>query len=122
MGLTWNILFSLTAVTGTIPTGLALLRIIDSKFETTTAVELGLMNLPMLLSMVTVFSLVAIISDATPLHLGYLLLLAPIPIYIILLKVYGLFGSKSYSFSSKDHLYMSHSKGELASSKENTDQ
>lgn len=88
--------------TGTVPSGIALVRIIDPSLRTTTAVELGLMNLPMVASYVTVLTILAIASGALALNIGILLLLAPIPIYLIVLKVSKVWGKKTYDFKTKD--------------------
>ncbi|WP_010531738.1 sodium/glutamate symporter [Lentibacillus jeotgali] len=88
-------------VTGTVPSGIALVRIIDPSLRTSTAVELGLMNLPMVASFVTVSTIMAIASGALSMSLGILLLLAPIPIYLIVLKVIKVWGTKTYDFKSE---------------------
>ncbi|SFD87079.1 glutamate:Na+ symporter, ESS family [Lentibacillus persicus] len=87
-------------VTGTVPSGIALVRIIDPSLRTSTAVELGLMNLPMMASFVTVSTIMAIASGALSMSLGILLLLAPIPIYLIILKLFKVWGTKTYDFKS----------------------
>lgn len=82
--------------TGTVPSGLALIRIIDPSLRTGAAVELGLMNLPMMAHIITVSTILAIASGVLSLSIGILLLLAPIPIYLILLKVFGVWGKKTF--------------------------
>lgn len=84
--------------TGTVPSGIALVRIIDPSLKTSTAVELGLMNIAMMPSYVTVATIMAIASGALSMSNGILLLLAPIPIYLIILKVFKVWGKKTYDF------------------------
>lgn len=88
-------------VTGTVPSGIALVRIIDPSLRTSTAVELGLMNLPMVASFGTVLTILGIASGTLSLTMGILLLLAPIPIYLIVLKIFKVWGRKTYDFKSK---------------------
>ncbi|GGJ73133.1 sodium:glutamate symporter [Virgibacillus kapii] len=88
--------------TGTVPSGIALVRIIDPSLRTSTAVELGLMNVPMIASYGTVVTILAIASGTLSLTIGILLLLAPIPIYLIILKVFNVWGRKTYNFKPKN--------------------
>jgi len=87
--------------TGTVPSGIALIRIIDPSLRTNAAVELGLMNVPMMASFVTVSTILAMASGAMSLTTGILLLLAPIPVYLIVLKVFKVWGKKTYDFKEK---------------------
>lgn len=83
--------------TGTVPSGIALVRIVDPELRTSTAVELGMMNIPMLLSLVTVMPLMAIASKSLSMTVGFLLLLAPIPVYLIIMRIAGVWGKKKDS-------------------------
>ncbi|MEW9677429.1 sodium/glutamate symporter [Lentibacillus sp. L22] len=96
--------------TGTVPSGIALVRIIDPSLKTTTAVELGLMNLPMAASYVTVTTILAIASGALSMNIGLLLLLVPIPIYLIVLKIFKVWGNKTYNFKTKPITEVEHIK------------
>lgn len=87
--------------TGTVPSGIALVRIIDPTLKGSTAVELGLMNLPMIASYVTVLTILSIASGTLSLSLGILLLLAPIPIYMIIMKTCKVWGKKTYDFKAE---------------------
>ena len=87
--------------TGTVPSGIALIRIIDPTLRTNAAVELGLMNIPMMFSFVTVSTILAIASGAVSMTTGILLLLAPIPVYLIVLKIFKVWGRKTYDFKEK---------------------
>lgn len=83
--------------TGTVPSGIALIRIIDPSLRTTTAIELGLMNVPMVLSYITVITIFGIAAGTLSIGLGIILLIAPIPIYLILLKVSKGWGARTYT-------------------------
>src|SRR5699024_2675471 len=84
---------------GTVPSGLALIRIVDPTLRTKTAIELGLMNLPMTLAtFITIAAVMPIASGAVSLPIGIALLLAPVPVYLILLKVFRAWGKKTYDF------------------------
>lgn len=87
--------------TGTVPSGVALVRIVDPALKTTTAVELGLMNVPMMLSFVTVLTIFGIASGTLSLSLGIMLLLAPIPVYLILMRYLKVWGAKTFVFKAK---------------------
>lgn len=84
--------------TGTVPSGIALVRIIDPSLRTPTAVELGLMNIAMTPSYVTIMTILAIAAGKLSLTAGIILLLAPIPIYLIVLKIFKVWGKKTYDF------------------------
>lgn len=84
------------AATGTVPSGIALVRIIDPSLRTNTPVELGLMNLPMLCYLVSLSTILAIAGGALSLTAGLLILLIPIPVYLIILKIFKVWGNKTY--------------------------
>lgn len=85
--------------TGTVPSGIALIRIIDPSLRTGAAVELGLMNIPMTIAtFITVAVIFAMLSGALTFWAGIGLLLAPIPVYLIIMKVLGVWGKKTYDF------------------------
>lgn len=73
--------------TGTVPSGVALVRIVDPEFKTTTAVELGLMNLVMLLSTPTGLLLLALASGALSVPMTMAILAGLCVVYLIILKV-----------------------------------
>ncbi|MDC1541953.1 sodium:glutamate symporter [Candidatus Pseudothioglobus singularis] len=82
---------------GTVPSGIALIRIMDPSLRTSVAVELGLMNIPMTIgSMITVSTIFSVVSGAVPFWTGILLILAPIPVYLIIMKALGVWGKKTY--------------------------
>ena len=82
--------------TGTVPCGVALARIVDPETRTTTNIELGLMNLPMLLSTPSLLIILAAAAGTLDVTLSIGLLLIPIPILLILLKVFRAWGKKTY--------------------------
>lgn len=87
--------------TGTVPSGLALVRIVDPNLKTSTAIELGLVNIPALITQVTTaITILAIASGSISITIGLLLLAAPIPVYLILLKALNVWGERTYSLRS----------------------
>lgn len=83
--------------TGTVPSGISLVRIVDPDFHTSTAVELGACNLVMMLSTPVYFIILAVAAGALKLGVSMLLLAACVLIYLVLLKVLKLCGKKTYS-------------------------
>lgn len=83
--------------TGTVPSGISLVRIIDPNFRTSTAVELGACNLVMLLCTPVYFIILAVAAGALDLGISMLLLAACVVVYLILLKVLKLWGKKTYT-------------------------
>ncbi|WP_231495783.1 sodium/glutamate symporter [Paucisalibacillus sp. EB02] len=90
--------------TGTVPSGMALVRIVDPSLRTTTAIELGMMNVPMMASYVTLMTIFAMAAGTLSFVSGILLLLAPIPVYLIILKVFRVWGKKTYDFKDNTGL------------------
>lgn len=82
--------------TGTVPSGIALVRIIDPEFKTTTSVELGAMNLVMLASTPVYIFILAYASDSLSLPFTILALLVCTVVYLILFKATKSWGKKSY--------------------------
>lgn len=84
--------------TGTIPSGISLVRIVDPNFQTSTAVELGACNLVMLLSTPANIILLALASDSIemPIALGGLALCCVV--YLIILKVFRTWGGPTFSW------------------------
>lgn len=55
------------------------------------------MNIPMTIgSMITVSTIFSVVSGAVPFWTGILLILAPIPVYLIIMKALGVWGKKTY--------------------------
>lgn len=84
--------------TGTVPSGIALVRIVDPQFKTSTSVELGVMNLVMMLSTPVYIVLLAMASKTMSLNLTLLLLLGISGIYLVLLKATKTWTKKTYSW------------------------
>lgn len=82
--------------TGTVPSGIALVRIVDPEFRTTTSVELGAMNLVMLACTPIYIFILAYASDSLSLPVTVVGLLGCTVVYLILLKVTKSWGKKSY--------------------------
>lgn len=84
--------------TGTVPSGIALIRIIDPEFKTNTAVELGIMNIVMFLSTPVYILLLAMTSGALSVPLTMAGLAVCCIIYLIVLKVTKCWGKKTFSW------------------------
>ncbi len=82
--------------TGTVPSGIALVRIVDPYLTTTTAVELGMMNLVMLLCTPVYLVLLAMASGSLRFEIGLVVMVAAIVVYLVLLKLTGTWRKKSY--------------------------
>jgi len=82
--------------TGTVPSGISLVRIVDPQFQTTTPVELGLMNLVMLFSTPVYLIILAAASRTitvawTAAGLGICCVA-----YLILMKAFRVWGKKTF--------------------------
>lgn len=84
--------------TGTVPTGVALVRIVDPDFETTTSIELGAMNLTMLACTPVYFIILALASGAMGWEIALVCLVACVILYLVLLKVTRTWGKKTYGW------------------------
>lgn len=82
--------------TGTVPSGIALVRILDPQFQTTTSVELGLMNLVMLLCTPTYLIILAAASGTVGVGIAVAGLLGCCAVYLVLLRVVGAWKKKTY--------------------------
>lgn len=89
------------SATGTVPSGIALIRMVDPKLKTTTATELGMMNFPMMFCTVCSMVMMAGASHTISLSIVIAILLAMTPVYLIILKVTKCWNKKSYSLSRK---------------------
>lgn len=88
------------ASTGTVPSGIALVRIVDAQFRTSTAVELGLMNLVMLLSFPAGLLLLAYAQGELSQGVTVAALCGCTVLYAVLLKVTKTWGAKTYEWNS----------------------
>ncbi len=88
--------------TGTVPSGIALVRMVDPRLATPVAVELGLMNLPELIY-VSLAGIVMFSAGAGSMSFIMLILCIGISsvVMLVIMKMIGAFGSKTYSFNDK---------------------
>ena len=84
--------------TGTVPSGISLIRIIDPEFKTNTAVELGVMNIVMFCSTPVYIILLAMASKTITLPIAMAGLAVCCVIYLIALKPTKCWGKKSFSW------------------------
>lgn len=84
--------------TGTVPSGIALVRIVDSQFKTATAVELGMMNLVMLACTPVYIILLALAAGSIGFNLSMILLGVCSLVYIVALKLTRTWGKSTYSW------------------------
>ena len=84
--------------TGTVPSGISLIRIIDPEFKTNTAVELGVMNIVMFCSTPVYIILLAMASKTITLPIAMAGLAVCCVIYLIALKLTKCWGKKSFSW------------------------
>lgn len=84
--------------TGTVPSGIALVRIVDPEFKTATAVELGLMNMVMLLSTPVYLVLLAMASGTVTVQITMAILAAMCIIYLIILKAVRCWKKPTYNW------------------------
>lgn len=83
--------------TGQVPSGIALVRIVDPSLSTSTIVELGLMNIAMIPSYGTVLIVFGISSGTLSWSTGILLLLGHLPIFLVALKVVKAWGKPTFT-------------------------
>lgn len=84
--------------TGTVPSGVALVRIVDPDFKTSTSVELGACNLVMLASTPVYIIILALASGAIEMLPAIGGLAICCVAYLIALKVLKLWGKKTFSW------------------------
>jgi len=88
--------------TGTVPSGIALVRIVDPEFKTTTSIELGLCNLVMMFSTPVYIVLLGYASGSMSTTITLLILAALVPVYMILMKVFRCWGKPTYSWKKAE--------------------
>lgn len=84
--------------TGTVPSGIALVRIVDPEFKTPTAVELGLSNMFMMLNMPVVFILMGYAGGSITAVVCAGLLAAWALVCLVVMKVFKCWGKKTFSW------------------------
>lgn len=82
--------------TGTIPSGISLVRIVDPELKTTTSLELGAINAIMIAHAPIVLIMTAFASGALSLLLTVIILLGLSLVFLVLLKVLKLWNKKTY--------------------------
>lgn len=86
------------ACTGTVPSGIALVRIVDPNFQTTTSVELGACNLVMLACTPVYLIILALASGTIGMPISIGALAACVVVYLVILKLTKSWRKKSYSW------------------------
>lgn len=84
--------------TGTVPSGVALVRIVDPDFKTTTSVELGACNMVMLASTPVYIIILALASGAMGMFPAIGGLVICCVVYLIALKVLKLWGKQTFNW------------------------
>ncbi len=87
--------------TGTVPSGIALVRIVDPDFKTSTAVELGAMNLVMIASSPVYMIILALVSGTWGIGMTIAGLAGCTLFYLIGLKLTKSWGKKTYSWKTE---------------------
>lgn len=84
--------------TGTVPSGISLIRIVDLDFETATSAEIGACNTVMLASTPVYIIILAVASGSLPMNYAIMCLIICAGIYLGVLKVARLWGQKTYDW------------------------
>ncbi len=84
--------------TGTVPTGIALVRLVDPDFKTSTAVELGGCNLVMLLCTPTYMVILAFVSGSIGYPVLLVVLAASVFVLLVVLKITKCWNKKSFDW------------------------
>lgn len=84
--------------TGTVPSGVALVRIVDPAFHTSTSVELGACNLVMIASTPVYLIILGFASGSMGIAAAVSGLLVCAAVYAVLLKITGTWGRKTFSW------------------------
>lgn len=84
--------------TGTVPSGIALVRIVDPDFRTTTSVELGACNLVMIASTPVYIIILALAAGSMKLMPAMLGLGGCVLVYLAALKLTGVWGKKTFNW------------------------
>lgn len=87
--------------TGTVPSGISLIRIVDPNFLTSTSIELGMMNLTMLACTPVYLVVLSYASGAMALRPTIIILSICCLLYLIALKLTRCWGEKTYSWEQK---------------------
>lgn len=85
--------------TGTTPSGLSLVRIVDPKLQTSTGAELGMMNMAMIFSTPTMLFITFAGLDLVSLPIACIGMFLTIFIYLILLKVFRVWKKPTFTLA-----------------------
>ncbi len=85
--------------TGTVPSGIALVRLVDPNFHTSTGVELGACNLVMLVSTPVYIIILALASGSMGILPAMLGLGGCAVVYLIIMKLTKVWGKKTFSWN-----------------------
>ena len=83
--------------TGTTPSGIALLRMVDPKLQTSTTTELGMMNMVMMLSTPTMIIITLVGLNTISMPVAFAGMGLCIILYLILLKVFKVWKKPTFS-------------------------
>lgn len=87
--------------TGTVPSGISLIRVVNPELNGTTSVELGMMNITMMLSAPVYMLILAYASHTIDLAITLIGLAVMTIIYLVILKVTKCWGKPTYSFEKE---------------------
>jgi len=82
--------------TGTVPTGVAIVRIVDPDFKTTTSLELGACNLIMLASTPVYLIILALAAGSIKMTVAIYGLLICVIVYLVILKLTKCWGKATF--------------------------
>ena len=84
--------------TGTVPTGVAIVRIVDPDFKTTTGLELGACNLVMLASTPVYMIILALASGSIEMKIAVYGLIVCVIVYLVILKLTKCWGRATFQW------------------------
>lgn len=87
--------------TGTVPSGVAIVRIVDPNFHTTTGIELGASNLVMMASTPVYLLVLALASGTIRMEIAIYGLIGCVVLYLIILKVTKCWGKITFHWRDK---------------------
>jgi ESS family glutamate:Na+ symporter len=87
--------------TGTVPSGVALVRIIDPSLSDTTSIELGMMNLPMLLCTPVYILILACASGSISIVITIICLIILAIVYFVCLRLFKCFNKPTYNWKEE---------------------
>lgn len=85
-------------LTGTCPSGVALIRVVDPNLRTTSSAEMGMMNMFMIPAYLIAPSIIEFVSGRMTLSMLTIICIATVIVCLIILKVFRCLGKPSFSF------------------------